>query len=240
LPQLGTVRTRSAAIGTRHRIGGRTRLQQEQKDATRERLLRAAQEVFAERSYAGTPVEEIIRRAGASRTSFYRHFDGKWSLASALCAEIMPSVWLLWTELSSHASPSEQQIIDWLERRIALYRSHRSLFETLKEAVAIEPVGLAAINQTHDETIRLLAAGIPAFSAALEPGPAGEEINIRAHLLLMQLDEFNYVMAIRGWQVDRGLATRVMAQHFRRFVAECGSIIKRARPRNPVRAAMRR
>jgi len=231
LPQPASSQTKAVALGTRYRSGGRTRLQQEQKDATRERLLRAAQEVFAERSYAGTPVEEIIQRAGASRTSFYRHFDGKWSLASALCAEVMPSVWLLWKELASHPSPSEQRIVGWLERRIALYQGHRSLFETLKEAVAIEPVGLAAINQTHDETIRVLAAGIPAFAAALESGPAGEEINIRAHLLLMQLDEFNYVMAIRGWRVDRQLATRVMAQHFRRFVSECGSIIKRASPR---------
>lgn len=40
-------------------------------------LLRAAEEVFAERGLAGAKVEEISRRAGLSKGAFYLHFESK-------------------------------------------------------------------------------------------------------------------------------------------------------------------
>jgi AcrR family transcriptional regulator len=213
---------KKTAVGRRGhaRPAGRTRLQQEQKEATRDKLLRAAEMVFADLSYVEATVADIIQRAGASRTSFYRHFDSKWAVASALCGEVMPAVWRLWHELAAYRQPSEVQVIGWLERRLELYRSHSVLFETLKEAVAIEPVGLHAVNATHDQTIEVLAQGIPAFALATGKDPSTHEIQIRAHLLMIQLDEFNYLLAVRGWNVDRALATQVMARQFLRFIEE--------------------
>jgi AcrR family transcriptional regulator len=43
----------------------------------RERILHAARDVFAERGYAETVIEEIVARAHVSRTSFYEYFAGK-------------------------------------------------------------------------------------------------------------------------------------------------------------------
>lgn len=40
-------------------------------------ILRAAEEVFAERGVAGAKVEEIARRAGISKGAFYLHFESK-------------------------------------------------------------------------------------------------------------------------------------------------------------------
>ncbi|MBX3190456.1 MAG: helix-turn-helix transcriptional regulator [Labilithrix sp.] len=40
-------------------------------------LLRAAEDVFAERGLAGAKVEEIVRRAGVSKGAFYLHFESK-------------------------------------------------------------------------------------------------------------------------------------------------------------------
>ena len=40
-------------------------------------LLRAAEEVFAEKGLAGAKVEEIARRAGISKGAFYLHFESK-------------------------------------------------------------------------------------------------------------------------------------------------------------------
>jgi len=40
-------------------------------------LLRAAEEVFAERGLAGAKVEEIARQAGVSKGAFYLHFESK-------------------------------------------------------------------------------------------------------------------------------------------------------------------
>src|SRR5215469_13584815 len=44
---------------------------------TRERLLRAAANVFAERGYDGTRVAEIAAAAGVSNGALYAHFDSK-------------------------------------------------------------------------------------------------------------------------------------------------------------------
>lgn len=40
-------------------------------------LLRAAEEVFAERGLGGAKVEEVARRAGVSKGAFYLHFESK-------------------------------------------------------------------------------------------------------------------------------------------------------------------
>ena len=47
------------------------------RDDQRERILLAARDVFAARGYAGAGVEEIVRRAGVSRSTFYVFFENK-------------------------------------------------------------------------------------------------------------------------------------------------------------------
>lgn len=208
---------------SRARPAGPTRLQREQKQATRERLLKAAEEVFSTRSYAATSIEEIIAGAGVGRTSFYRHFDGKWSIASALCEQVMPDIWALWEKLARIENPSEEDIADWLRDRIALYGRHRALFTVMKEAVAIEANGFDAIEHMHVGVIDILAKGIPAFALALQESAAGREARIMASLLLMQLDEFNYRLAVHGWDVDFDVAVRMMAKQIRQFIERAGS-----------------
>jgi AcrR family transcriptional regulator len=52
-------------------------LRERQAEATRQLLVDVARELFAERGYAATSVEEIIQRAGVARGSLYHHFAGK-------------------------------------------------------------------------------------------------------------------------------------------------------------------
>ena len=207
------------AARARARPSGRTKLQQVQKQETRERLLRAAEQVFDRRSYAATSVEDILLAAGASRASFYRHFDSKWAIAIALCGEVMPEASRLWHELAALGDPSEGVIKDWLRRRLALYHRHRSMFLMMREAVALEPAGAAAVVRTHDEVIHVLAAGMSAFKKALARSASGQLAHIRACLLLMQLDEFTYTLAVRGWDVNNEIAIDVMSAQLKSFIA---------------------
>jgi len=58
--------------------GGRHRLSREQVVASqRFRMLSAMADAMLEKGYAGTPVAEIIRRAGVSRETFYQQFHSK-------------------------------------------------------------------------------------------------------------------------------------------------------------------
>ncbi len=54
------------------------------RDATRERVLDAARDVFAERGVIGATVEEICDRAGFTRGAFYSNFEDKADVLEAL------------------------------------------------------------------------------------------------------------------------------------------------------------
>ncbi|WP_350275656.1 helix-turn-helix domain-containing protein [Kribbella sp. HUAS MG21] len=49
-------------------------------ERTRDRLLAAALELFAERGYDATSVSQIAARAGVTEVTFFRHFPGKASV----------------------------------------------------------------------------------------------------------------------------------------------------------------
>ncbi len=64
------------------------RLSREEKKAqTRERLIAAAQELFARKGFDGTAVDEIAELAGYSRGAFYSNFANKIELMLALIEE---------------------------------------------------------------------------------------------------------------------------------------------------------
>jgi AcrR family transcriptional regulator len=61
-------------------------------DATRDAVLAAAHELFAERGYAAVGTEEIVARAGVTRGALYHHFDDKRALFRAVHEELERSL----------------------------------------------------------------------------------------------------------------------------------------------------
>jgi AcrR family transcriptional regulator len=67
-------------------------LRERQAEATRQLLVSVARELFAERGYAATPVEEIIQRAGVARGALYHHFAGKDALFRAVYDDVQAEI----------------------------------------------------------------------------------------------------------------------------------------------------
>jgi AcrR family transcriptional regulator len=67
---------------------GHRRTQAERTAATREALLRAARELFAEHGFAGTPREDIVERAGVTRGALHHHFGRKEDLFQAVFEQL--------------------------------------------------------------------------------------------------------------------------------------------------------
>jgi AcrR family transcriptional regulator len=59
----------------------------EQAESTRAALVAVAQELFAEKGYAGTSTEEIVQRARVTRGALYHHFRDKTDLFEAVVEE---------------------------------------------------------------------------------------------------------------------------------------------------------
>jgi AcrR family transcriptional regulator len=60
------------------------RTQAERSEATTGDLVRAARSLFAERGFAGTSIEDIVRAAGVTRGALYHHFADKAELFRAV------------------------------------------------------------------------------------------------------------------------------------------------------------
>lgn len=60
----------------------------EQSESTREALVAAARELFAQRGFGGVGTEEIVRTAGLTRGALYHHFKDKRDLFRAVYEQI--------------------------------------------------------------------------------------------------------------------------------------------------------
>jgi AcrR family transcriptional regulator len=59
-------------------------LRTRQAEGTRQLLIATARQLFTERGYAATSIEEIIQRAGVAKGALYHHFGGKHDLFRAV------------------------------------------------------------------------------------------------------------------------------------------------------------
>lgn len=66
-------------------------------EATRERLIAAARELFGGRGYEATSIEAVLERSGVARGALYHHFAGKAELFDAVLES-------LYAELAGQAS----------------------------------------------------------------------------------------------------------------------------------------
>lgn len=83
----------------------------QQRRSTRERLLQAAADVFLEKGYVGTRVQEIARRAGLTTGAIYGIFESKAALLSeAILAQGAEAFSKMNTELAADRPPAETAV----------------------------------------------------------------------------------------------------------------------------------
>src|SRR5260370_33445672 len=142
---------------------------------TRERLLRAAADVFAERGYDGSRVADIAAAAGVSNGALYAHFASK---ADLLVDALRPHGRHLLGEL--FAADPDRPVVDllltvgrWLPRR----RDARGylIVEALGAARRDEDVARPMrehVGERADSLARLLGPGPEGRRRRPAPGPA--------------------------------------------------------------------
>lgn len=89
---------------------------------TRERILEAATELFAQKGYAGTGVDQLAARSGIAKTAIYYHFGNKAGLLAA-ALERAASTWIAGIDQAS------RQGGDWPSRLDRALAGMRAMLE---------------------------------------------------------------------------------------------------------------
>lgn len=108
------------------------------KAATRQRILDAAETVFAEKGYHDTAVDDIIKVAEMSKGGFYFHFPNKQSIFLALMSTLTPRLIAATEEAIAHETNTISQLDAALNTALETFSRHRRLSKILLiEAVSL-------------------------------------------------------------------------------------------------------
>ncbi len=129
--------------------GARTHERVRDKEATRQRLLDAAETVFADKGYHGAAVDDIARASDSSKGGFYFHFPNKEAIFLALVDSLTPRLEAA-IERAISAEPDPVEQLDAALRTVfEMFSSHRRLSKIL----LVEAVGL---GHGFDEKLMLV------------------------------------------------------------------------------------
>ena len=143
----------------------RVRPAAEGKEATRQRILDAATEVFSEKGYHGAAVDDIVKASQTSKGSFYFHFPSKQEIFFALVDRITASLARSAGEAIEREGGALPKVNAALETVFHTFSHHRQLAKILL-------VGGVGLGRVFDE--RLLA--VHARFASLIQGHLDEAV----------------------------------------------------------------
>lgn len=159
-----------------------TKIREQYKLMTQERLVKAAISVFIERGYTETTIDEIVAAAGVSRATYYLHFKSKIEVMRAIIAKTDAENRDLLVELRGKQQLTRQEIGLWLRRFIAHVLAEGDRFVVGLQAFASE----SELDRDLQAGIEMAATVVAGFIQEREP-MSEQEARIRAELLVHAL-----------------------------------------------------
>lgn len=179
-------------------------LRDRQKAQTREHLLDTAAVLFAEQGYNETTIEHIARAAGSSRATVYSYFSTKEDILRTLAVE-------MW-ENTEDTYRAFAELPEWSVTAIRGWLDHVA-DEWDRTIVRIRVVVESLSRELHDDYLRHHRSFVTTLTADTERWGAfsPEEAEVRALLLIAQMEAFFGTWYIRGWKIDRNTALDTLA-----------------------------
>jgi AcrR family transcriptional regulator len=155
-------------------------------EATRERILAAARELFGERGYEQTSVEAVLEACGVARGALYHHFPSKTALYDAVLEEVV-------ADLAAQASRDATDGADALENLRAGASSwmRMSLDPAVQRIYLLDPQAVVGWARWRELDERYWLGALRAsFGRLADEGrvPHGQE-QVLAYLLCAVLTE---------------------------------------------------
>ncbi|WP_099021980.1 TetR/AcrR family transcriptional regulator [Mycolicibacterium palauense] len=169
---------------------------------TREHILAASLEVFAERGYVAVTIDDIARRAGIGRATFYLHFESK----AAVLRELRNTRMMTWSEQDAprggrHGRPSVRA---FFEKVVDFYTSAPELYKVLHQARAVDPEFAAAHRETMEADLEEWR------QRGVMEGAGDAELRLAIAMMYTMVDSFMHLWLIDGWPLERDAAIDAM------------------------------
>lgn len=142
-----------------------TSLRAAQKAFTRSKLITAARDVFEEKGYLNSSIDDITTRAGATRATLYLHFSSKAEVATAVWErEVEEPTAELWKTLKLvlvNQGLTESSLKNhWFPAVLEHYEERGTVIQEIWQAGVIEPGVKEKLNQASEHVRDLLVAAL--------------------------------------------------------------------------------
>lgn len=171
---------------------------------TREHIMTAALEAFAERGYVAVTIDDIVRRAGIGRATFYLHFDSK----AAALRELRNTRMTVWSQQDAPrgGESGRSSIRAFFEKVVDFYSSAPELYTALHQARAADPEFAAAHRATMEADVDEWIA-----SDAM-PGATEDQLRLAIAMMYTMVDSFMHLWLVGGWPLERKAAIEAMTE----------------------------
>ena len=180
-----------------------------QKEMTRKLLLEKGLELFNEKGYSATTIDDIAEGVGTTRTTFYLHFQSKGDLVRSLVAtadEMLTSI----DDPSMDeviASNSRELIEVYLGNKFDQWADIKPYITAAHQAAAVEPDIQTTIDQWFDHAIDELEKGLNKANRF-----DSKTRRDRCVLAFGELEFLSRRWMRLGWTVDRDVALATMVE----------------------------
>ncbi len=171
----------------------RLSVREEQKRLTRERLLDAATEVFAQRSALDVNMDDIAKAAGVARATVYAHFAKKSDVVLALAQRQYEMADEVYAELAAIPDWTRAAIRNWLEGLDARWRAQALAIRAL--TLAGPAMAGAGVDAAHERYVARLADDRQRWHAV-----APAEARQRVLMALGQIESFFSASVVAEWK----------------------------------------
>jgi len=190
-------------------------LREAQKQLTRDTIVEKALELFTEKGYGATTIDEIAAAAGTTRVTFYAYYPSRTDLMRDFMARVNA---VLQRQPAGDAPSTAQDLVDvvregrladiqaWIEARAAQWPEFRPYLDVLDEAAAVDSAVREMVEAWHEEVISDIVRGLEQagrFPAATH--------HIRGTLAFTQLDYVATLWTRRKYEPNREHAVEVLA-----------------------------
>ena len=172
-------------------------IREEQKRVTYERLLNAAKELFETAVADEVTIDQIAKRAGTNRTTFYLHFEDKAHIAFKIRTRYMQlDIDHISRYLVNKKDISRDDISRWIRTRANTFRKLKTVIELGSESLNRKP---ELMQEFLIQTNEILVTGFRDFLDRFDT-EAKEYLQAEIFLGAVLLNRYLYITVVQGLQ----------------------------------------